>query len=71
MRCHSTKYFLLQNRRHVWRRIKGRREEKGQQEKHKEIGISKTTFPYPLKSDTLYKGPTSALTIVLHVMRCK
>jgi len=31
MRCHSTKYFLLQNRRHAWRRIK----ERGEDEKKK------------------------------------
>jgi hypothetical protein len=33
MRCHSTKYFLLQNRRHAWRRIKGRDEEEKKKDK--------------------------------------
>jgi len=55
VRCHSTKHFLLQNRRHAWRRINARDEEEKKKDNkiNKEIGISKTAFPYPLNSNSL------------------
>ena len=55
MRCHSTKYFLLQNTRHARRRIKARGEEEKKKDNkiNKEIGISKTAFPYPLNCNSL------------------